>query len=89
MRPQRYVCPEHSILPPIDCRVQPLPGFAEAGYRAITTLAFVAPEAVLPKVVEKISTDIKADDVQSLTDEDLGIWATPEGQTFVDGEIDF
>ena len=46
---------------------------------------FVAPDAVLPKVVEKISADLKADDVQSLTDEDLGIWATPEGQTFVDG----
>ena len=89
MRPQRYVCRYPSILTPIDRCLQPLPGFAEAGYRAITTLAFVAPEAVLPKVVEKISTDIKADDVQSLTDEDLGIWATPEGQTFVDGEIHF
>lgn len=46
---------------------------------------FVAPDAVLPKVVEKISADLKADDLQSLMDEDLGIWATPQGQTFVDG----
>ncbi|TBU31959.1 ARM repeat-containing protein [Dichomitus squalens] len=68
----------------IDASAKPLPGFAEAGYRAITTLAFVAPEAVLPKVVEKIGADIKADDVQRLTDEDLGIWGTPEGQTYID-----
>ena len=65
--------------------MQPLPGFVEAGYRAITTLAFVAPSAVIPKVVEQIRGDLKAEDVHSLTDDDLGIWATPEGQTFVDG----
>ena len=50
----------------------------------MTTLAFVAPDAVIPKVVDKIRTDLKADVVQSLTDDDLGIWATPEGQTYVD-----
>ena len=44
----------------------------------------MAPDAVIPKVVDKIRTDLKADVVQSLTDDDLGIWATPEGQTYVD-----
>ena len=50
----------------------------------VTTLAFVAPDAVKPKVIDKIRTDLKADDVQSLTDDDLTIWATHEGQTYVD-----
>ena len=44
----------------------------------------MAPDAVIPKVVDKIRADLKADVVQSLTDDDLGIWATPEGQTYVD-----
>lgn len=65
--------------------VQPPPGFAEAAFRALTTLVFVAPDSVLPKVVDRIRANLKADDVHSLTEEDLGIWATPEGQTFVDG----
>ncbi|KAI0657693.1 ARM repeat-containing protein [Cubamyces menziesii] len=72
------------VLQAIDVYSKPLPGFVEAGYRAITTLTFVAPSAVIPKVVEQIRGDLKAEDVHSLTDDDLGIWATPEGQTFVD-----
>ncbi|KAI0710312.1 ARM repeat-containing protein [Cerioporus squamosus] len=68
----------------IDVQSKSHAGFSEAGFRAITTLAFVAPDAVLPKVVEKIRLDLKAEDVNSLTDDDLGIWATPEGQTFID-----
>ncbi|KAI0800349.1 ARM repeat-containing protein [Fomes fomentarius] len=68
----------------IDSNSKSLSGFAEAGYRAITTLVFVAPEAVLSRVVERIRLNLKPDDVHALTDEDLGIWATPEGQTFVD-----
>ncbi|RPD57344.1 ARM repeat-containing protein [Lentinus tigrinus ALCF2SS1-7] len=68
----------------IDVESKPLPGFTEAGFRAITTLAFVAPDAVLPRVIDKIRTNLKADVVQSLTEDDLGIWATPEGQTYVD-----
>ncbi|RDX47550.1 ARM repeat-containing protein [Lentinus brumalis] len=68
----------------IDVQVKPQSGFSEAGFRSVTTLTFVAPDAVLPKVVAKIRTDLKAEDVHSLTDDDLGIWATPEGQTFID-----
>ncbi|KAI0757516.1 ARM repeat-containing protein [Daedaleopsis nitida] len=68
----------------IDIDARPPSGFAEAGFRALTTLVFVAPDSVLPRVVNRIRADLKADNVHSLTEEDLGIWATPEGQTFVD-----
>ncbi|CDO72622.1 hypothetical protein BN946_scf184985.g41 [Trametes cinnabarina] len=68
------------VLSGLSC---PLPGFVDAGYRAITTLAFVAPAAVIPKVVEQIRNDLRAEETHALTDDDLGIWATPEGQTYV------
>ncbi|OJT01635.1 Translational activator GCN1 [Trametes pubescens] len=72
------------VLQAIDVDNKPLPGFVQAGYRAITTLAFVAPGAVLPKVIDQVRRDLKAENIHSLTDDDLGIWATPEGQTYVD-----
>ena len=58
--------------------------YAKACYSAITTLAFVAPDVVLPRVMEQLRADLSAD-ISSLTDLDLDIWNTPEGQTFVDG----
>ncbi|KAN0130768.1 ARM repeat-containing protein [Lactarius tabidus] len=58
-------------------------GYAEACYAAITTLAFVAPDAVLPRVMEQLRADLSSD-ISSLTDLDIGVWNTPEGQTFVD-----
>ena len=60
--------------------------YAEACYSAITTLAFVAPDAVLPRIMERLRADLSSD-ISSLTDLDIGIWNTPEGQTFVDGEF--
>lgn len=64
----------------------PSPGFVEASYRAVTTLSFVAPETAILHVVEQLRRDIDAQALGSLTDEDLAIWATPEGTTYVDGE---
>ncbi|KAL4249154.1 TOG domain-containing protein [Abortiporus biennis] len=57
--------------------------FAEAAYNAVTTLVFVAPEVMAPRVVEQIGLDLDPA-VDSLSDEDIGIWATPEGTAFVD-----
>lgn len=62
-------------------------GFAEASYRAIGTLAFVAPHAVLPRVMEQLRADINGKRLIALTDEDLAIWETPEGTMCVNGEI--
>ncbi|KAH9007605.1 ARM repeat-containing protein [Lactarius deliciosus] len=57
--------------------------YAEACHSAITTLAFVAPNAVLPRVMEQLRADLSAD-INSLTDLDFGVWNTPEDQIFVD-----
>lgn len=59
--------------------------FEEASYRAISVLAFVSPEVILPRVVEQLRADINPETINALTDLDLGVWATPEGTTFVDG----
>lgn len=53
----------------------------------MTTLSFVAPEVVIPQIVEQLRRDINAQELDSLTEEDLAIWATPEGTAYVDGEI--
>ena len=60
-------------------------GFAQAAYRAVTTLALVSPNAIVPRIVEKIANDMKPEEVDALSGEDIGIWSTPEGTTFVDG----
>lgn len=53
----------------------------------MTTLTFVAPEAVLPKFIEQIRADIDPREIESLNDTDLGIWETPEGKTYIDGIV--
>lgn len=51
----------------------------------MTTLAFVSPQEVLPKIVQHLTSDIDLDAIHSLTSTDFGIWATPEDQTYIDG----
>ncbi|KAH9915889.1 armadillo-type protein [Fomitopsis serialis] len=58
--------------------------YASASYHAITTAAFVAPDAVLSRVVEQLKGDFDVNELNSLSETDLAIWATPEGQTYVD-----
>jgi len=50
-------------------------------------MAFIAPQAVLPRVMEQLRLDINPTVVNSLTETELGIWATPKGVTFVDGDF--
>ncbi|PSR76114.1 hypothetical protein PHLCEN_2v8664 [Hermanssonia centrifuga] len=61
-----------------------VPSFVEGSYRAVTTLAFVAPEIVTPRIVDQVRSDINAKEINSLTDLDLAIWATPEGTAYLD-----
>ncbi|KAK0212097.1 armadillo-type protein [Desarmillaria ectypa] len=61
-------------------------GFKEASYRAVITLAFVSSETAVPRIVDQIRKDIDANVINGLSNDDLGIWATPEGTTYVDGE---
>ncbi|KAF8883249.1 armadillo-type protein [Infundibulicybe gibba] len=64
--------------------MDPAYGFPEASYGAISTLTFVAAHVILPRVMEQLQVDINPTIISSLSATDLGIWATPEGTTFVD-----
>ncbi|KAF9012742.1 armadillo-type protein [Cyathus striatus] len=59
-------------------------GFADASYHAVGTLAFVAPEVVLPRVLEQLRLDLNVETLKSLTELDLAVWMTPEGTAYVD-----
>ncbi|KAG5725284.1 Translational activator gcn1 [Termitomyces sp. T112] len=59
-------------------------GFADASYSAVNTLAFVAPEQTLPRIMDQLREDINPVVVNALTESDFGIWLTPEGTTYVD-----
>ena len=60
-------------------------GFPEASYSAVTTLCFVSPASVLPQIVKQLQDDLDPASLNALSDFELGVWATPEGTTFVDG----
>ncbi|KAF9234000.1 armadillo-type protein [Melanogaster broomeanus] len=62
-------------------------GFADASYRAVSTLAFVCPEIVLPRIMDQLRVDVDVAALNGLTEDDIGIWETPEGTTFVDGRV--
>ncbi|KAJ7115902.1 ARM repeat-containing protein [Mycena epipterygia] len=59
-------------------------GLPDAAYSALTTLVFVAPDVVLPRIVEQLQADIDPSVLNALTEEDLGMWRMPEGSTFID-----
>ncbi|KAK0434719.1 hypothetical protein EV421DRAFT_1909191 [Armillaria borealis] len=53
-------------------------GFKEASYRAVTTLAFVSPETPVSRIVDQLRKDIDTNVINGLSEDDLGIWLTPE-----------
>ncbi|KAK0468862.1 armadillo-type protein [Armillaria novae-zelandiae] len=59
-------------------------GFKESSYRAVTTLAFVSPETAVSRIVDQLRKDIDAKVINGLSEDDLGIWLTPESTTYVD-----
>ncbi|KAJ7606190.1 armadillo-type protein [Mycena polygramma] len=59
-------------------------GLPDAAYSALTTLVFVAPDVVLPRIVEQLRVDIDPSVLNALTEEELGMWRMPEGSTFID-----
>ena len=64
-------------------------GFEDASYSAVTTLAFISPTSVLPQVIRRLQEDLDPEVLNALSDEDLSIWAMPEGTAFVDGPLSF
>ena len=39
--------------------------------------------------MEQLQVDLNPANLNALSDFDLGVWATPEGTTFVDGQLFF
>ncbi|KAI6029055.1 armadillo-type protein [Pisolithus microcarpus] len=64
--------------------VDPKLGFAAASYRTVSTLAFVCPEVVLPRIMDQLRADVDIKGINDLTEVDLGIYETPEGTAYTD-----
>ncbi|KAI6117782.1 armadillo-type protein [Pisolithus croceorrhizus] len=64
--------------------VDPRLGFADASYRTVSTLAFVCPEVVLPRIMDQLRADIDVQGINDLTEVDFGIYETPEGTAYAD-----
>jgi hypothetical protein len=57
-----------------------------ASHSAVSTLVFVAPEAALPRTLSQIRIDLNPAAFNAVSEEDVAIFNTPEGVTFVDGK---
>jgi hypothetical protein len=64
-----------------------LSSFVHAGFRAVTTLTFVAPALILPRVMDQLRRDLDPAELESIGLHEYSIWKTPEGTLFVDGEL--
>ncbi|KAK4055085.1 translational activator of GCN4 [Microbotryomycetes sp. JL201] len=58
--------------------------FAEAAYRAATTLALISPRAIVPLLFEQLRDDLEPSRLDFIGNLEYGVWATPDGVTFVD-----
>ncbi|KAI5983714.1 armadillo-type protein [Pisolithus albus] len=54
--------------------VDPKLGFAAASYRTVSTLAFVCPEVVLPRIMDQLRVDVDVKGINDLTEVDFGIY---------------
>ncbi|EIW80197.1 ARM repeat-containing protein [Coniophora puteana RWD-64-598 SS2] len=64
--------------------LDPKYGFDAAGYAALSTLAFVCPAEVLPRVMQQLREDLEPAKLRALSEEDVGMWRTQEGVLYVD-----
>ena len=55
-----------------------------AAYNAAAELAFVAPEAIIPRLVSLIQEDLDVESLEDIGPLEAGIFRTPEGTAFVD-----
>lgn len=60
-------------------------GFIAAANAAATTLAFVAPDHVVPRLIEQVKADLDASKISTIGEMELCVYKTPEGVPFVDG----
>lgn len=57
-----------------------------AAYGSLSTLAFVAPSAILPTLQERVVAGLEPALLDFIGPTELGIYNTPAGTAFVDGE---
>ncbi|KAH7081910.1 armadillo-type protein [Paraphoma chrysanthemicola] len=60
------------------------PAISMAAYSAYTDMAFVAPDAALPAVVQQFSQDLDPKQLESVGPTEAAIFRTPEGTAYVD-----
>lgn len=60
-----------------------------AAYASLSTLAFVAPSSILPTLQERIVEGLDPKHLDFIGPTELGIYNTPAGTTFVDGNTPF
>ncbi|KAF5555633.1 translation activator GCN1 [Fusarium phyllophilum] len=56
----------------------------KAAYNAAADLAFVAPETIIPRLLETLSRDLNAEQLHDIGPVEAAIFRTPEGTVFVD-----
>ena len=74
----------NSVLDFNDKNVAPASSIRVAACNALAELAFVAPEAFTPLLVNQITDDLAVKDLSQYGPTDFAIARTPEGTTFVD-----
>ncbi|PWN50148.1 ARM repeat-containing protein [Violaceomyces palustris] len=60
------------------------PRTQKAAFSAITTLTMIAPEDVIAELVASIEQDIQCDEIEWLSQDDIGMWKTEAGNLYVD-----
>ncbi|KAH8727785.1 armadillo-type protein [Phaeosphaeriaceae sp. PMI808] len=60
------------------------PAISMAAYSAYTDIAFVAPEAALPAVIDQFSHDLDPKQLETIGPTEAAIFRTPEGTAYVD-----
>ncbi|KAF5682824.1 putative translation activator GCN1 [Fusarium denticulatum] len=63
---------------------QKVDAIKKAAYNAAADLAFVAPETIIPRLLETLSRDLNAEQLHDIGPVEAAIFRTPEGTVFVD-----
>lgn len=63
--------------------------FRNAAYASLSTLAFVAPHAILPELQQRVLSGLDPSQLDFIGSTEIGIYNTPAGTTYVDGKFPF
>ncbi|KAF1356217.1 armadillo-type protein [Delphinella strobiligena] len=67
-----------------DQSLVPIAAFQKAAFNAAAELAFVAPETLMPVILDQICSDLDPSLLKEIGPEEAAIFRTPEGTAFVD-----